>query len=193
MKKLLVGMVTCMLSMSALTAANAAIEPKNTYVSVLGGYQFDTDTSSKHQALSQGSSQKEHPFVQAAVGVPVYKDVSLQLEYAQNKADYSNNVSGKQETTSLVANVPVWNPSTNVQVYGLLGAGYTQLKINNQGKTESATGVAGLGLEWRLNPSVSLLAEGRGQYIGTDNYWQPQALIGVKIHPAEVYKNATGR
>ena len=183
-----------MAAISAFTfvgTANAA-EPKATYVNVLGGYQFDTDNGLKHQELSQGVTQKEHGFVQAAVGVPV-SGVNLQLEYAQKKADYSNGVAGKQETTSLVAAIPLWNPTPTVQVYSLLGAGYTQLKVDGQGKTESATGVAGLGLEWRLNPTVSLLAEGRGQYVGTDNYWQPQALVGVKVHPYQVFKNATGK
>lgn len=192
MKKLIIGFVMAAISAFTFVGTANAAEPKATYVNVLGGYQFDTDNGLKHQELSQGVTQKEHGFVQAAVGVPV-SGVNLQLEYAQNKADYSNGVSGKQETTSLVAAIPLWNPTPTVQVYSLLGAGYTQLKVDGQGKTESATGVAGLGLEWRLNPTVSLLAEGRGQYVGTDNYWQPQALVGVKVHPYQVFKNATGK
>ena len=192
MKKLLIGFVMAAISAFTFVGTANAAEPKATYVNVLGGYQFDTDNGLKHQELSQGVTQKEHGFVQAAVGVPV-SGVNLQLEYAQNKADYSNGVTGKQETTSLVAAIPLWNPTPTVQVYSLLGAGYTQLKVDGQDKTESATGVAGLGLEWRLNPTVSLLAEGRGQYVGTDNYWQPQALVGVKVHPYQVFKNATGK
>lgn len=192
MKKLLIGFVMAAISSCTFVGPANAAEPKATYVNVLGGYQFDTDNGLKHQELSQGVTQKEHGFVQAAVGVPV-SGVNLQLEYAQNKADYSNGVAGKQETTSLVAAIPLWNPTPTVQVYSLLGAGYTQLKVDGQGKTESATGVAGLGLEWHLNPTVSLLAEGRGQYVGTDNYWQPQALVGVKVHPYQVFKNATGK
>ena len=192
MKKLLIGFVMAAISAFTFVGTANAAEPKATYVNVLGGYQFDTDNGLKHQELSQDVTQKEHGFVQAAVGVPV-SGVNLQLEYAQNKADYSNGVAGKQETTSLVAAIPLWNPTPTVQVYSLLGAGYTQLKVDGQGKIESATGVAGLGLEWRLNPTVSLLAEGRGQYVGTDNYWQPQALVGVKVHPYQVFKNATGK
>ena len=192
MKKLIIGFVMAAISAFTFVGTANAAEPKATYVNVLGGYQFDTDNGLKHQELSQGVTQKEHGFVQAAVGVPV-SGVNLQLEYAQNKADYSNGVAGKQETTSLVAAIPLWSPTPTVQVYSLLGAGYTQLKVDGQGKTESATGVAGIGLEWRLNHTVSLLAEGRGQYVGTDNYWQPQALVGVKVHPYQVFKNATGK
>ena len=102
MKKLLIGFVMAAISAFTFVGTANAAEPKATYVNVLGGYQFDTDNGLKHQELSQGVTQKEHGFVQAAVGVPV-SGVNLQLEYAQNKADYSNGVAGKQETTSLVA------------------------------------------------------------------------------------------
>ena len=179
--------------LSCSPAYAVVLDTKDAYVNVAGGYQWSPDNTSKHQNQSSGFAQKEHGFVNAAVGIPVHPLVDLQLEYAQNKASSKAGVSGKQETTSLVANIPVWQPVKALTAYGIVGAGYTQVKSSVLGKAESATGILGVGVNWKLNPSVTLLAEGRGQYVGTDNYWQPQALVGVKVHPYQVFKNATGK
>lgn len=162
------------------------------YVTVAGGYQWSTDNAQKHQVADSGTYQKDHGLVNAAVGTKV-NNVNVQVEYSQVKPKVQNaDVSGKQETVALVAQVPAYTINSKVNTYGVVGIGYTDMSVGSW-NTESAVGIVGAGVEWKANKTVSVLAEGRAQYVETNNLWQPQALLGVRINLNQLTSNVLGR
>lgn len=162
-------------------------------LSVLGGYQWAPDVVQKHQDASSDYAQKDRGFVNAAIGTEVGA-TNVQLEYSQVKPNTAGPLSqsAKQETTALVAQVPVLAKG-KASLYGIGGLGYTRLTAANHPTNDGLVGIVGVGTEYKLNPTVSLLAEGRAQWVEFDNYWQPQALVGVRVSMDQVLKNIQGK
>lgn len=160
-------------------------------VSVLGGYQWSPDSTQKHQQDTLGYSQKDRGFVNTAIGTEI-SGLGVQLEYSQVKPRSSSfdGRKAKQETTTFVVQAPLFSLSNKTDVYSIGGVGYTNMTALSS-KTESFVAVAGVGAEYKLNPTVSLLAEGRGQWVEEGNFWQPQALVGFRVNMSQVYKNVT--
>lgn len=173
-------------------AAPLATLGANTYVSAAYGHQWAPDN--KEQRTELGVSQRDRGFPHFAVGTEFANGVKAQVEYSQAKPTMNGSSyhRGKQETYAVVANVPVWSPVNSVNTYGVAGLGFTQISTRDHGKNDSAVVTLGAGAEWVANPTVSVFAEGRAQYVDKGEYWQPQALLGVRVNTYQVYKNATG-
>ena len=197
MKKLLIAAIA--VSTLAITACTKKAEAaQDVYGSVAYGYQWmPSHDKSKQQDELYGGNQSDHGYVQAAVGTKLKNNVGVQLEYSQIKPsashkEYEGSVRGKQETTSITFNAPIWSPTPSVTTYGLAGIGYTQFKVAGLGKEESAVGILGAGAEWQANKTVGVFSEVRAQYVDKGEYWQPQALVGVRVNLNQVAKNVTG-
>lgn len=183
-----------LVSAIAMTACTKKAEAADVYGSVAYGHQWMTNHDQQQQRNETGFQQEDRGFVHAAVGTQVGNGVGVQLEYSQVKPLVSEGTSrrGKQETTSVVATIPAWTVTQNVNTYGVAGLGYTQLKADGVGKTESAVGILGAGAEWQANKTVALFTEARVQYVDKGEFWQPQALLGVRVNLNQVAKNVTG-
>lgn len=190
MKKYILSFFT---AASLLAASNVALAYP--YVAISSGYQLTNDNTKKHQEQAFGYSQEDHGLVQVAVGYSnVLPNVNIQLEYTNVLASGNPVSSTKQQNISLVGLVPITRLGGSVDLYGLAGAGYTYLEGDGiTGKEEDALTIVGAGLEYILNPTVSLVSEVRTTYSINHNYWQPQVLAGAKINLNSVFNNALKR
>lgn len=189
---LVAAATTAFVGCQKVEAANVVTDA---YVSTAYGHQWMTNHDQQQQKNETGFQQEDRGFVHAAVGTKLNNGVGVQVEYSQVKPLVSEGTSrrGIQETTAVVANIPAWTVYKNVNTYGVAGLGYTQLKAKNVGKTESAVAIVGAGAEWVANPTITLFTEGRVQYVDKGEFWQPQALLGVRVNTYQVFKNITNQ
>lgn len=196
MKKLFIAAIAAS-TLAFVACTKKAEAAQDVYGSVAYGYQWmPSHDKSKQQDELYGANQNDHGYVQAALGTKLIGNVGVQLEYSQIKPSVGHryvegSIRGKQETTSVTFNAPLWSPTPSVTTYGLAGIGYTQFKVDF-GKEESAVGILGAGAEWKANKTVGVFSEVRAQYVDKGEYWQPQALVGVRVNLNQVAKNVTG-
>lgn len=190
MKKILSALALVICTACSFSVANAS-----PYFTTSYGYQLDLENTKKHQEQKYDYSQNDHGFVSAAVGLPVSSNLLAQVEYSKMKASANKATSETtQENISLVGILPISRIYNTVDLYALGGAGYTSLKAENiKGKDESAIAILGAGLEYQVNPTISLLSEIRTNYDVNINTWSPSANVGLKINIDGVINSALGR
>ena len=179
MKKLLIlGSLASILGLSS-TAFATDFKP---YVNTFTGYQLDPSNTKKHQEQDSGFSQDDHGLVGVAVGSPLKNGYSVQVEYSQIKASGNGSSSKTTQDSYAVVGVKDFNTNYSFTPYVLSGIGYTKIEGKNSTSTEQPFISVGGGVKYAFNDTLSAITELRGNYLTEGNYWQPQALVGVKIN-----------
>lgn len=179
MKKLLIlGSLVSVLSLSS-TAFAMDFKP---YVNSFTGYQLDPSNTKKHQEQDSGFSQDDHGLVGVALGTTVKNGYSVQVEYSQVKASGNGSSSKTTQDSYSVVGLKDFETKHNFTPYVLSGIGYTEIEGKNSNSTEQPFISVGGGVKYAFNGTLSAITELRGNYLTEGNYWQPQALVGVKIN-----------
>ena len=143
--------------------------------------------------------------VGAAIGLELTPWLQAEVEYQQTKADAQHNernsgpIAGgpgyagvpydaKHETLSgnFIATTDVFtgNYDSKVKPYGLLGAGYSRITVDNPGydyRSYDTIGNLGAGVLWQINDALTLRTEARAVHNFDNNWWEGQGLAALQV------------
>ncbi len=125
--------------------------------------------------------------------------LQAEVEYQQTKADAQHNernvptyagvpYDAKHETLSgnFIATTDVFtgNYDSKVKPYGLLGAGYSRITVDNPGydyRSYDTIGNLGAGVLWQINDALTLRTEARAVHNFDNNWWEGQGLAALQV------------
>ena len=142
--------------------------------------------------------------VGAAIGLELTPWLQAEVEYQQTKADAQHNernspnlfgfpydgvpYDAKHETLSgnFIATTDVFtgNYDSKVKPYGLLGAGYSRITVDNPGydyRSYDTIGNLGAGVLWQINDALTLRTEARAVHNFDNNWWEGQGLAALQV------------
>ena len=137
--------------------------------------------------------------VGAAIGLELTPWLQAEVEYQQTKADAQHNEANlpfyagvpydaKHETLSgnFIATTDVFtgNYDSKVKPYGLLGAGYSRITVDNPGydyRSYDTIGNLGAGVLWQINDALTLRTEARAVHNFDNNWWEGQGLAALQV------------
>ena len=143
--------------------------------------------------------------VGAAIGLELTPWLQAEVEYQQTKADAQHNernsgpIAGgpgyagvpydaKHETLSgnFIATTDVFtgNYDSKIKPYGLLGAGYSRITVDNPGfdyRSYDTIGNLGAGILFQVNDALTLRTEARAVHNFDNNWWEGQGLAALQV------------
>ena len=137
--------------------------------------------------------------VGAAIGLELTPWLQAEVEYQQTKADAQHNernvptyagvpYDAKHETLSgnFIATTDVFtgNYDSKVKPYGLLGAGYSRITVDNPGydyRSYDTIGNLGAGVLWQINDALTLRTEARAVHNFDNDWWEGQGLAALQV------------
>lgn len=159
--------------------------------------------------LDVKKAEKEFDDALDSVNIGYKRGFAIQGEYNEVRAkvtsedDVLSEQKSAQKNISIVGLIPVlpetWAKTAyedyDTHVYGIVGAGYTTLKSSEnreileeenrdiRSKTfEDGLGIIGLGYSKGIkNSKTQIIGEVRAVYNVKENYWQPQAMAGIRV------------
>ncbi len=196
-----------MLIAAPFAGANAGV----TITPLMLGYHWypeDTQDKMRDDALKNRDGSLNKPngvalvddlIVGAAIGLELTPWLQAEVEYQQTKADAQHNernvptyagvpYDAKHETLSgnFIATTDVFtgNYDSKVKPYGLLGAGYSRITVDNPGydyRSYDTIGNLGAGVLWQINDALTLRTEARAVHNFDNNWWEGQGLAALQV------------
>ena len=172
----------------------------------------DIDSLQKNLTLATEKKEESEKYYHEVTS-SYRRGFAIQGEYNEIRAKVSStdeilaDQKSAQKNISVVGLVPIlpktWAEAAyenyDTHVYGIIGAGYTTLKASEnqdameeenrdiRSKTiEDSLGIIGLGYSKGIkNSKTQIIGEIRAVYNVKDNYWQPQAMAGIRVGLAQ--------
>ncbi len=197
-----------MLVAAPFAAANAGV----TITPLMLGYHWypeDTQDKMRNEGLKDrnngtanipgGVALVDDLVVGAAIGLELTPWLQAEVEYQQTKADAQHNernsgnypgvpYDAKHETLSgnFIATTDVFtgNYDSKIKPYGLLGAGYSRITVDNPGydyRSYDTIGNLGAGVLWQINDALTLRTEARAVHNFDNNWWEGQGLAALQV------------
>ena len=196
-----------MLVVAPFAAANAGV----TITPLMLGYHWypeDTQDKMRDEGLQNRGGGGVKPngvalvndlIVGAAIGLELTPWLQAEVEYQQTKADAQHNernvpnyagvpYDAKHETLSgnFIATTDVFtgNYDSKIKPYGLLGAGYSRITVDNPGfdyRSYDTIGNLGAGILFQVNDALTLRTEARAVHNFDNNWWEGQGLAALQV------------
>ncbi len=197
-----------MLVAAPFAAANAGV----TITPLMLGYHWypeDTQDKMRNEGLKDrnalagtipgGVALVNDLIVGAAIGLELTPWLQAEVEYQQTKADAQHNEANlpfyagvpydaKHETLSgnFIATTDVFtgNYDSKIKPYGLLGAGYSRITVDNPGfdyRSYDTIGNLGAGILFQVNDALTLRTEARAVHNFDNNWWEGQGLAALQV------------
>lgn len=165
------------------------------------------DRNPVNENIPNGVALVDDLIVGAAIGLELTPWLQAEVEYQQTKADAQHNernstvvnkfgntiqpdapYDAKHETLSgnFIATTDVFtgNYDSKVKPYGLLGAGYSRITVDNPGydyRSYDTIGNLGAGVLWQINDALTLRTEARAVHNFDNNWWEGQGLAALQV------------
>ena len=177
-----------MLVAAPLAAANAGV----TVTPLFLGYTIqDSQHNNGRDRLTSSGELKDDLFVGAALGVELTPWLGFEAEYNQVKGDVNDVVSGaeyKQKQINgnfyVTSDLITKNYDSKIKPYGLLGAGYSRITVDNPGfdyRSYDHIGNLGAGILFQVNDALTLRTEARAVHNFDNNWWEGQGLAALQV------------